>query len=164
MKHVEPDSSTNPPSAVLFFRETGKLSPLIMPVWVCVMPCGLWLEDFTMSLYMTMFYLEKTFTQHPQRLGMFPKINQTPCERNTDMLYSATEAQPKQNTLVSLWRKNKRHGAWDRKQILLYLLPLCINWARSPCWFWMHSRKVLTQETRHIPWCRNGDTVYRQRI
>lgn len=80
------------------------------------------------------------------------------------MLYSTTEAQPKQNTLVSLWRKNKRHGAWERKQILFYLLLLHLNWACSLCWFWMSVKKVCTKETRRIPWLRKGDTNYREWI
>ena len=85
--------------------------------------------------------LEKTHLfQHLQLLGSLPKTNQASSEKNTDTLYGAAEAQTKQNPLVSLWSKNKWHGAWEGKQTLLYLAsPHKLS--RSPCWFWMCSRR-----------------------
>lgn len=100
-----------------------------------------------------MFYLEKIVhipVQHPQHFGSRPKINQASCEKNTDVLHSAAEAQPKQNTLVFLWRKVKdtELERWNRFSFICCLSAQAEN-VRS-----LHrtpdiSSKVGKQPTRH---------------
>lgn len=114
---------------LLLFWETVESSILITSVWVCVTLSGQWLEDVLFRVNCSPIPV-----QHPQRFGSFPKINQVSFEKNTDMLYSAAEAQPKQNTLVSLWRKNDKDMELERWKKFSFICCLSeTNWACSPC-------------------------------
>lgn len=68
------------------------------------------------------------------------------------MLHAAADAQTKQNTLVSLWTINKRHGAWKGETSS----PLSVASLHKLSMVSLlildeQQKKVLTQEARHFP-------------